>query len=564
MPVALTRQNYYAFRPSQSDALQGTCGRDERSALWMLSTESSSMSLRLIVATLLLLLAAVGNAATSGPNQTAARPYYARMTWEAAAGAVVYDYGEPYNSVRRYGVRAEDSAATVTPRLQAIARVLPYLYFPPGTYRINATITRRGFSRWVGAVPQSSYNGSGSVTPEVVIFGRLADIGNGRALVQLAAAGIAAQSAVTENIAFASDLAVDVHNLASTDSVGVVGVDISHVKNGVEFVQTSFSNMQTAIAQSNGSPYTDRLTLDRVHINQVYRAISASPTAGISMTNTLLYDCFDFIDSTADVYAFGSTLNNSSYASENTQVSARTITWIGGSVEGGNNIFNPSAGVELVGVQAAETSSMSGAGKFLIRPQGDHVTVSVSNTRLPRNTRLVNLADVSSFATVTIHTRGLQGGGHFSAASDIGAALRKGLNYRGAGNQNNPSWNVETDLLSGSFYGTLNGCTSAPVSAVRYVIAGNRATLQFGRQTCFSNDTTLSFTLGELPAILRPAADVMGMIPLLDNSEPQVGVVQVTAAGAVVFGVGSKPDYRFTASGTKGFQQTVSFTYLLR
>jgi hypothetical protein len=370
---------------------------------------------------------------------------------ERAAGVTIVNHAYAPFNVIRYGVDPRED--DVTTELAAIAAVLPYLFFPIGTYRISSTIQRMEFSRWVGEAPQSNENGAGDVTPEVIIFGTRANIGDGNPFLRLCPSNDAGSSFVTEWISFQSDYAVDVNDLDGLDTAnpngGCVGVNIDHAKNGTEFINCSWRNLKIAIQQSDTDPYCDKVTLARCHITRCRLAIDADPTAGISLVDSFIYDCGDFIDCLTDVSSINCSYNNSSDAGDACQISARMIVLIGGWVEGGNNFINPSKSAL---VQGLRTSEMLSAGlKYLIRPQGDNVMVEVRGTRIPTNTRLLNYADISDLKTLSVLAvgnwrdptdTGTQGTNFSSSNIDINVNLAAGLDYYGFGNKNTDAWNV--------------------------------------------------------------------------------------------------------------------------
>lgn len=374
---------------------------------------------------------------------------YDRADIEISANITPTNTGYPPFNVLRYG--CTNNGVDCTAALQAVANKLPYLFFPAGTYRISSTITRMNNSRWVGEIPQMLQNGSGSVTPEVVIFGPVAGIGNGNPMVRMTVAGVQGNSCHTSWIGFKSDKAVDPGNLSIMDANGVNGIDISSIKNSVEFVNCSFDHMAMAIVQDAADPfYVDQLTLECTHIQSCYRATNAKPVTGISMAFTTIFDCFDFIDTVTDVIAYCCSLNNTSFASENTSVEARNIRWYGGWVEGGNNIFRYTQSLLLDGLYASETFSALGTTKFLLSPVNNNTSAIVRNLRVPTNTRLISLTGLT-LSTTHLEVYGAYDGINFAATADIQTSLDAGLDYRGSGNKNTPvspavSWNIDNQI----------------------------------------------------------------------------------------------------------------------
>lgn len=328
------------------------------------------------------------------------------------------------------------NAAVTAADAVAVAKNLPVL-FTQNTYRFTATYTRQTQSGWFGYCPKSSFG----TNHEVIFYGRVADIGSGNPMIRCSADGVAAQSIVFANISFESDKSVNSGSLSTTDSTGVNLVDVSHVKNGLEFISCSFARAAGGLVQGNASPYMGKTTLKNCHFNLLYRAISGDPTTGFSLTDCLLYDCYDFIDCTTSVTLIGCAINNSSFADARSSVSAKSITMVGGWTEGGNRIFRPINYLSVDNVIHSETLASSGSDKFLIEPQVNNCTIIFKGSRVPTNTRLIDLSGVT-VTTIFMNVEGAYDGINFSDVSDINTKLDAGLNYRGWGNTNSGKWNV--------------------------------------------------------------------------------------------------------------------------
>lgn len=480
---------------------------------------------------------------------------YPQTTAEIAAGVTPSNYAYPQFNVLRYAVT--NDGVDCTAALQAVANVMPFLFFPAGTYRITSTVTRMTVSRWVGEVPQMLQNGSGSVTPEVVIYGTVADIGNGNPMVRLLSAATQGSSVHTSNIGFKSNKSVNTASLSSMDSNGVNGVDISSVKNSVEFVGCSFDHMAIAVYQNPSDPfYVDQLILDRTHIQQCYLGCNAKPTVGINLLSATIFDCFSFIDSATDVTAVSSSLNNTSAASNTTGVKARNITWIGGWCEGGNNVFRPSHGLLIDGLYASEGLAVSGS-KFLIGPRNDDVSITVRNTRIPTNTRLISLSGLT-LSTISLTTEGLYDGTNFSDTASIASYVPGTLDYRGRGNKNAANWNW--GWTPGSIYTpTVTGVANtdaATAFSCQYYSTGNVVTVS-GKVNV---DATAGATLTQVGISLPVASDLV-------NQQDCAGTAAAPAAAA--YGAidadttNNRAKLNFISAGTANTTIMFQFTYVV-
>jgi hypothetical protein len=128
-------------------------------------------------------------------------------------------------------------------------------------------------------------------------------------------------------------------------------------------------------------------------------------------------------------------------------------------------------------------------------------------------------------------------------------------------------------VQSGTFTGTLTGCTTAPTATFHYTIAGNICTISMANGanlTGTSNSTSMTIT--GMPAVCEPATQTPilpcvvednGLL-ILAAAEINPGLGTIILLGANVNG--TKIQYTntgFTASGTKGINST-TFSYSLQ
>lgn len=123
--------------------------------------------------------------------------------------------------------------------------------------------------------------------------------------------------------------------------------------------------------------------------------------------------------------------------------------------------------------------------------------------------------------------------------------------------------NGTSQFQTGTFTGTLTGCTTSPTATIRYVIVGNMCTLFFPTLTGTSNTT--SATITGLPAVCQATtnAQAQPIATMEDNSNAALGgYVQIqTASGTMILAlaestaISNRVEYvqaGFTNSGTKG------------
>lgn len=116
-------------------------------------------------------------------------------------------------------------------------------------------------------------------------------------------------------------------------------------------------------------------------------------------------------------------------------------------------------------------------------------------------------------------------------------------------------------VMTGSFTGTLTGCTTSPTGALDWSLSGDQVTLKVPAITGTSNSTAATIT--GMPDEIKPAAtqELLGCV--VDNGVTAAAKIGISTAGVISLykgpGVGSLST--FTASGTKG---TESFTITYR
>ena len=129
--------------------------------------------------------------------------------------------------------------------------------------------------------------------------------------------------------------------------------------------------------------------------------------------------------------------------------------------------------------------------------------------------------------------------------------------------QNGIYLNGVNQFQTGTFTGTITGCTTSPTATIRYVIVGNMCTLFFPNLTGTSNST--SATITGLPAVCQPTtnAQAQPIATMEDNGNPGLGgYVQVqVSSGTMILAlaestaISNRVEYvqtGFTNSGTKG------------
>lgn len=113
--------------------------------------------------------------------------------------------------------------------------------------------------------------------------------------------------------------------------------------------------------------------------------------------------------------------------------------------------------------------------------------------------------------------------------------------------------------LSGTYTGTLTGCTTSPTGTLRYQPKDNVVTLYIPTLSATSNTTAMTIT--GMPAAIRPARQQRCHVRVQDNGVTNEGSCIVETSGVLSLSFGPT-ETSWTASGTKGiFYSTI--TYLL-
>lgn len=112
---------------------------------------------------------------------------------------------------------------------------------------------------------------------------------------------------------------------------------------------------------------------------------------------------------------------------------------------------------------------------------------------------------------------------------------------------------------SGTFEGTLTGCTTAPTETIIYEVSHNLCSLYVPQINATSNDTTMTITGG--PSGMSPTRAQNVPFIVQDNGTVQMGVCVVGIDGVLTF-YSDVALSAFTNTGTKGVE-LMTITYLM-
>lgn len=129
---------------------------------------------------------------------------------------------------------------------------------------------------------------------------------------------------------------------------------------------------------------------------------------------------------------------------------------------------------------------------------------------------------------------------------------------------------VSEDAASGSFTGTLTGCTTSPTATINWYRTGNLVTLYFTSNLQATSNST-SMTVTGIPASLRPTTSVRAFCApdFVDNGQSSIMPYALINSSGVAtfiplfnfFSAATFDDASWTTSGTKGVAGGASLTY---
>ena len=301
--------------------------------------------------------------------------------------------------------------------------------------------------------------------------------------------------------------------------------------------------------------------------------------ANVELTGNFLATarCLIFADSSTGVWSF------------NPNTNTLTITAAGG----GTGFANPTATVGLTAVNGSATTMMRSdaapglsqaivptwTGAHIFTPgSGVAITVNkiagsnglvINGTTSETGLVVLNGNSSSNFCSIFANSAGntnfllIYGDGGIQVGTATGGDLGLGkINAAGGFYVNGV--NVPAPA-SGTFTGTLTGCTTSPTGACYYAISGNVCTLFVAAITGTSNTTAMTIT--GLPAACQPARTQLLMPPLdsCENGGAVVGTISMevsAASGTITFLLGNSTT-GFGNTLVKGVATGFTVAYLL-
>jgi trimeric autotransporter adhesin len=148
-----------------------------------------------------------------------------------------------------------------------------------------------------------------------------------------------------------------------------------------------------------------------------------------------------------------------------------------------------------------------------------------------------------------------------SDALDISAAKAVTL-WEGTDNVGTAALMGAATKETGTYTGTLTGCTTSPTVTVRWTRVGNIVTITIPAISATSNLSTCTIT-GALPAGISPSTTKYVPVANFQNAGTVDGTAcaAISAGSAVITFARGGSAASWTTSGIKGFSSTGSFTY---
>lgn len=255
------------------------------------------------------------------------------------------------------------------------------------------------------------------------------------------------QSFKVRNITFQGDTNAPWNDLASTEDAGIIAIDPSGVKQGLEIDGCVFVGLKHTAEPKSNHGYIGHTKFTNNSVMQNRRVFNNfKSTVGVDLTGTKFYDNYEIGDVNR-VSGNNVSFNNSSYSHDEAGLEF-DVGVFGGTfwLEGLNRFFRVKRYLKLDGGYLSECMASDGAKKNSICPLNDNVVVELSGVRLGTNTRVFYFGNVTDLSTISVEMKACHNGTNFSEASVIADSLKKGLIYKGFANDDQ-EWNV---AISGS------------------------------------------------------------------------------------------------------------------
>lgn len=250
------------------------------------------------------------------------------------------------------------------------------------------------------------------------------------------------QAVIADGLSFIGYADISYNTLSAAEDIGVSAIDISYIRDGVILRNCAFDRLGMAAQQISKTGYLGFCVIDNCHITRCYKAFEGYPTTRLTILNTRIYDCYDWISSNT-VLLVNVSFNNSSFSTENCGIHADNIHSLNCWYEGGNRWFDTSncqfaSSIKIEGGFMSEAMSANGSTKLIFKPNWDqkqYIEIS-GGLSLPENTRLFAGDLNSKWFNVTLKMQSCRNiGSNWSLTNGtLESFLYAGLNYEGESN----------------------------------------------------------------------------------------------------------------------------------
>lgn len=123
--------------------------------------------------------------------------------------------------------------------------------------------------------------------------------------------------------------------------------------------------------------------------------------------------------------------------------------------------------------------------------------------------------------------------------------------WKNSGGSTLKTWDIANDVFetTGTFTGSLTGCTTVPTGTLRWVKYGKAVTLYIPAISATSNTTACTIT--GAPSSIFPTRSQVQSMRVTDNGSTTLQLIQVETSGVLTLFQGGSAT-GFTGSGTKG------------
>ncbi|ODZ63184.1 hypothetical protein [Vibrio parahaemolyticus] len=312
------------------------------------------------------------------------------------------------------------------------------------------------------------------------------------------------QSIMFDSMSFAGYANISASDLQNAEDIGVSAIDVSYIRDGAIIRNCNFEFLRDAVNQLSTAGYLGFCVIDNCHVRNCYRAFDCKPTTQLTVANSRIYDCYDWIVSNT-VLLSNVSFNNSTFSSNLCSIHANNIHSLNCWYEGGNNWFDLSqatraASLVVHGGHLSEAFSDLGYRKSMVNL--NHTLPNVVEFKggiaLPTNTRVFNSYLADDWSDVTLLLSSISNIGDLWCLDNttLDDLIFNGLDYEGVGNSSRSGY--VDNLINDSFFDKSSSFRAIGVLASKTTSTGvtlNVSTNKAGGASSSSLDRNAFVTL---------------------------------------------------------------------